>query len=157
MLGCGGIRIGAYDYISHYCVRGACHIICFGNRFGLGTINTQTKKKPRSSSWFFLCLCPGQDLNLHTFRLIHLKDKCLPISTPGHEATILKLTQVRKNRVRRGSILLMRLLLLFLELHRALLLLMLFRGGFVSSFCGFPLLPCLGYSRACFVESLSSL
>ncbi len=30
--------------------------------------------------------CPGEDLNLHAFRLIHLKDKCLPISTPGRDA-----------------------------------------------------------------------
>ena len=33
MLGRGGIRIGAYDYISHYCERGAHDIICFENRF----------------------------------------------------------------------------------------------------------------------------
>ncbi len=39
-----GIRRGAYDYISHYHARGACEVItslCFENRFGLGTINTQ--------------------------------------------------------------------------------------------------------------------
>ena len=37
-----GIRIGAYDYISHHHILGACHItsLCFENRFGLGTINT---------------------------------------------------------------------------------------------------------------------
>jgi hypothetical protein len=40
MLSRDGIRRGAYDYISHYCTLGACHIICFENRFGLGTINT---------------------------------------------------------------------------------------------------------------------
>ena len=28
-------------------------------------------------------VCPGEDLNLHALRHIHLKDACLPISTPG--------------------------------------------------------------------------
>ena len=29
-------------------------------------------------------LCPGKDLNLHTFRHTHLKRTCIPISPPGH-------------------------------------------------------------------------
>jgi hypothetical protein len=33
----------------------------------------------------FLSLCPGEDLNLHALRHIHLKDACIPISSPGHE------------------------------------------------------------------------
>lgn len=31
----------------------------------------------------FAFLCPGEDLNLHALRHIHLKDACIPISTPG--------------------------------------------------------------------------
>ncbi len=34
--------------------------------------------------------CPGEDLNLHTFRHIHLKDACIPISPPGHIYSHLK-------------------------------------------------------------------
>ncbi len=32
--------------------------------------------------------CPREDSNLHAFRHIHLKDDCLPISTPGHKQDI---------------------------------------------------------------------
>ncbi|MBI5817009.1 MAG: hypothetical protein HZB09_01135, partial [Candidatus Yonathbacteria bacterium] len=35
-----GIRIGAYDYISHHHTLRACHIICFENRCELGKIET---------------------------------------------------------------------------------------------------------------------
>jgi len=42
MLSRDGICRGAYDYISHHHILGACHItsLCFENRFGLGTIET---------------------------------------------------------------------------------------------------------------------
>jgi len=35
-----GAQIGAYDLVSSHHARGACDIICFENRFELGTINT---------------------------------------------------------------------------------------------------------------------
>ena len=33
-------------------------------------------------------LCPGEDLNLHPRKDIHLKDACIPISPPGRAETI---------------------------------------------------------------------
>ncbi len=33
--------------------------------------------------YVFVSQCPRLDLNQHAFRHIHLKDACLPISTPG--------------------------------------------------------------------------
>ncbi len=36
--------------------------------------------------------CPGEDLNLHTFRHIHLKDTCIPISPPGHRSNSIEFT-----------------------------------------------------------------
>ena len=57
-----GIRIGAYDYISHYREHGACHIItslCFGNRCELGIIKTQDETIPgyglKTAGMLFLC------------------------------------------------------------------------------------------------------
>ena len=55
-MGCGGRgpgggvearRIRAYDLVSLHHARGACNIICFGNRFELGTINTPERKSQR--------------------------------------------------------------------------------------------------------------
>jgi len=40
-----GAQIGAYDLVSSHHARGACDIICFENRFELGTINTQMKNE----------------------------------------------------------------------------------------------------------------
>jgi hypothetical protein len=45
MLGCDGIRIGAYNLISHHHALRACDIIYFENRCELGTIKT-----PRQNS-----------------------------------------------------------------------------------------------------------
>jgi hypothetical protein len=52
MLSRDGIRRGAYDYISHYHILGACEVItslCFGNRCEFGTIDT-----PEQNSKVFL-------------------------------------------------------------------------------------------------------
>ena len=40
-------RIRAYDLVSLHHARGACNIICFGNRLELGTINTPERKSER--------------------------------------------------------------------------------------------------------------
>ena len=37
------------------------------------------KKRPKA----FFHMCPGEDLNLHPRKDIHLKDACIPISPPG--------------------------------------------------------------------------
>ena len=50
--GSGG-TIRAYDLVSSHHALRAWHITDFGNRFELGTINTQNSKRPRSSSVFY--------------------------------------------------------------------------------------------------------
>lgn len=44
----------------------------------------QQTKSPRFSAGLICLWCPGEDLNLHALRHIHLKDACIPISPPGH-------------------------------------------------------------------------
>ena len=48
------------------------------------TVLSLANEKTRSYETRFFSWCPGEDLNLHTFRHIHLKDTCIPISPPGH-------------------------------------------------------------------------
>ena len=48
------------------------------------TVSSLGKRKSALLRDALFLKCPGEDLNLHTLRHIHLKDTCIPISPPGH-------------------------------------------------------------------------